>query len=348
METLWFTLLTFMLCMYAVLDGFDLGAGSLHLILARTEEERKTILKSIAPFWDGNEVWLIAAGGTMFFAFPLLYASSFSGFYLPLMIVLWLLMLRGLGIEFRHQVQHAIWKSLWDAVFCLSSFMLALFLGAALGNVVRGVPLGRDGYFFEPLWTTFTVVPEAGILDWFTLLMGLVTCTTLAVHGATFLAMKSEGAFQGRSRSLASKGWWLMLGTSLGALVAVSQIRPGIWENYSLHPWGCFFPLGGLLGLAGIRYYLGRGSDRAAFLSSSLFIFAMLCSTAFGLFPAVLPSSIDPRDTLTVESAAAHPSTLLAGLTWWIAGMCLVGAYFVFIYRTFRGTAAPGEEDGGY
>ncbi|HEY6190816.1 MAG TPA: cytochrome d ubiquinol oxidase subunit II [Bacteroidota bacterium] len=346
METLWFALLTFMLCMYAVLDGFDLGAGSLHLILAKSEEERRIILNSIAPLWDGNEVWLIAAGGTMFFAFPLLYSSSFSGFYLPLMIVLWLLMLRGLGIEFRHQVHHPIWRSFWDAVFSVSSLLLALFLGAALGNVVRGVPLGKDGYFFEPLWTTFTVVPDAGILDWFTLLMGLVTCSTLAVHGATFLAIKSEGGLRERSRSIASAAWWLMLSTSLAALVAVSSIRQGIWDNYMLHPWGIIFPLGGLLGLAGNRICLRRGSDRAAFFCSSLFIFSMLSSTAFGLYPALLPSSIDPRDTLTVQSAAAHGSTLATGLPWWIAGMSLVGAYFVFVYRMFRGKATSGE--GGY
>jgi cytochrome bd ubiquinol oxidase subunit II len=348
METLWFVLLTFMLCMYAVLDGFDLGAGSLHLFIARTDDERRLILNAIAPLWDGNEVWLIAAGGTMFFAFPLLYSSSFSGFYLPLMIVLWLLMLRGLGIEFRHLVHHQIWRSFWDAVFSASSFLLSLFLGAALGNVVRGVPLGKDGYFFEPLWTTFTIVPKAGILDWFTLLMGAVTCSTLAVHGASFLAMKSGGELQKRSRSIARMAWWLMLLTTLGALLAVWRIRPGIWENYSAHPWGTLFPLGGLLGLAGSRSYLRRGSDRAAFLSSSLFILSMLASTAFGLFPSVLPSSIDPNDTLTIQNAAAHRSALSTGLTWWIAGMSLVAGYFFFVYRTFRGKVSPGDQSGGY
>jgi cytochrome bd ubiquinol oxidase subunit II len=348
METLWFALLTFMLCMYAILDGFDLGAGSLHLILSKTEQERRTILNAIAPFWDGNEVWLLAAGATMLFVFPILYASSFSGFYLPLMIVLWLLMLRGVGIEFRHHVNHAIWRSFWDVVFCSSSLLLTIFLGAALGNVVRGVPLGQNGYFFEPLWTTFTVVPEAGILDWFTLLMALVACSTLAVHGATYLAMKTEGPLQERSRRTASACWWLMMLTSVAAFLAVSWIRPGVWGNYSRHAWGYLFPLGGLLGSSGIRYFVLRGMDRGAFLSSSVFIFSMLSSTAFGLYPSVLPSTIDPLDGITIFNAAAEQTGLSIGLSWWIAGMILVAGYFIFVYRTFRGKATTGLENGPY
>ena len=196
MEMLWFCAVAFMLCMYVVLDGFDLGAGILHLSIARNNEERRSVLGAIGPFWDGNEVWLIAAGGTLYFAFPLLYASSFSGFYLPLTIVLWLLILRGLGIEMRHQVDHPMWHSFWDATFSAGSALLAIFMGAALGNVVRGVPLGPDGYFFEPLWTSFTVQPDAGILDWFTVLMGLVGLSTLAVHGGNYIAMKTTGDIQ--------------------------------------------------------------------------------------------------------------------------------------------------------
>src|SRR6266849_5786185 len=139
METLWFVLLTFMLSMYAVLDGFDLGVGTLHLVLAKSDDERRLVVNAIAPVWDGNEVWLIAAGGTMFFAFPVLYASSFSGFYLPLMMVLWFLMLRGVAIELRSHLQNPVWVSFWDGIFFLGSTLLAIFYGAALGNVIRGV-----------------------------------------------------------------------------------------------------------------------------------------------------------------------------------------------------------------
>src|SRR5713226_1039043 len=144
----WFLLVAIMITAYVVLDGFDLGAGALHLLIAKTDQERRTILRSIGPVWDGNEVWLIAGGGTLYFAFPLLYASGFSGFYLPLMIVLWLLIFRGIGIEFRNHVESPVWAPLWDVVFCFSSLLLAVFYGAALGNVVRGVPLDARGYFF--------------------------------------------------------------------------------------------------------------------------------------------------------------------------------------------------------
>ena len=142
-----------MVATYVVLDGFDLGAGAIYLFAAKTNDERRQVLRAIGPVWDGNEVWLLAAGGTLYFAFPQLYASSFSGFYLPLMMVLWLLMLRAIGIEFRAHVETHLWQSFFDVIFSVSSILLAVFFGAALGNVVRGVPLDATGYFFEPLWT---------------------------------------------------------------------------------------------------------------------------------------------------------------------------------------------------
>src|SRR5271169_4576606 len=157
MSTLWFMIVAVMVAAYVLLDGFDIGVGAVHLFIARNDAERSTVLRAIGPVWDGNEVWLLAAGGTLYFAFPLLYASSFSGFYLPLMMVLWLLMLRGIGIELRAHMENPVWVGFFDLIFCVSSVLLAIFFGAALGNVVRGVPLGADGYFFEPLWTNFRV-----------------------------------------------------------------------------------------------------------------------------------------------------------------------------------------------
>src|SRR5271167_536529 len=148
MASLWFWIVAAMIATYVVLDGFDLGAGAIYLLAAKTSDERRRVLRAIGPVWDGNEVWLLAAGGTLYFAFPLLYASSFSGFYLPLMMVLWLLMLRAIGIEFRTHVQDELWKGFFDVIFGLASILLAIFFGAALGNVVRGVPLQPDGYFF--------------------------------------------------------------------------------------------------------------------------------------------------------------------------------------------------------
>src|SRR5262249_9736130 len=173
MPTVWFVLVAIMLTAYVVLDGFDLGAGIIHLLVAKGDREKRLVLRSIGPVWDGNEVWLLAGGGTLFFAFPLLYASSFSGFYLPLNIVLWLLILRAIGIEFRLHLENRIWREFFGGWFSIGSALLTIFYGAALGNVIRGVPLDKDGYFFAPLWTNFKVGHEPGILDWYTVIAGL-------------------------------------------------------------------------------------------------------------------------------------------------------------------------------
>lgn len=337
MEIIWFCIVAFMLAMYVILDGFDLGVGIIHLVVGKTGQERQIILNAIAPVWDGNEVWLLAAGGTLYFAFPLLYASSFSGFYLPLMIVLWLLMLRGGGIEFRHQIHHPLWESFWDVIFSFSSVLLSIFFGAALGNVVRGVPLNAEGYFFEPLWTTFTIVPEAGILDWFTILMGIIAFCTLTSHGAHYLSMKTEGEVQNRARALANRFWWLVTATSVLGLFATSSIRPQIWENYSLHPWGFVFPLVAFSGLIGQFISNRKHADSVGFISSSIFIGGMLATTAFGLFPNLLPSSIDSSRPITVTRAMAGQYGLSVGLVWWTFGIVLALGYFFFVYRSFRG-----------
>src|SRR6202050_1482902 len=198
MPTLWFCLVAAMLAVYVLLDGFDLGVGIIFLGVARTDSERRTVIACIGPVWDGNEVWLIAAGGTLFFAFPVLYASSFSGFYLPLMMVLWLLILRGASIEFRNHVESAVWIPLWDFLFCASSLLLAIFYGAALGNVVRGVPLDGSGYFFEPLWTNWRLSEETGILDWYTVLVGVLALLALMMHGSLWVHVKTSGAVNAR------------------------------------------------------------------------------------------------------------------------------------------------------
>jgi cytochrome d ubiquinol oxidase subunit II len=184
METIWFMLVAFMLTAYVVLDGFDLGAGIIQPLVARTDDERRLVLRTVGPVWDGNEVWLLSAGGTLYFAFPGLYAAAFSGFYLPLHMVLWLLILRAIGIEFRMHLAEPVWRGFFDGIFTLSSTLLAIFFGAALGNVIRGVPLDKDGYFFNPLWTNWRVGAEPGILDWYTVLAGVAALVSLVQHGA--------------------------------------------------------------------------------------------------------------------------------------------------------------------
>src|SRR5579864_2929875 len=178
-EIVWFCLVAIMIAGYVVLDGFDLGAGIIHLFVARNEQERQRVLRSIGPVWDGNEVWLMAGGGTLYFAFPVLYAAAFSGFYLALMMVLWMLILRGIAIELRSHIESPLWRPFWDLVFGGSSAVLALLYGAALGNVVRGVPLDANGFFFIPLWTSLQPFSDVGIVDWYTLLIGAAAFLTL-------------------------------------------------------------------------------------------------------------------------------------------------------------------------
>src|SRR6266487_6448388 len=212
MGFVWFWLVAVMIVGYVVLDGFDLGVGILHLFLVRNEAERQASLHSIGPVWDGNEVWLLAGGGTLYFAFPALYASSFSGFYLPLIIVLWLLIVRGIAIELRSRIASSVWSSFWDGMFFLGSALLAIFYGAALGNVIRGVPLNSQGYFFEALWTDFNPFSaNPGILDWYTILTGLLAFAALLTHGANYIAVKTEGTLNERARRISRAGWLITI-----------------------------------------------------------------------------------------------------------------------------------------
>src|SRR5262245_49257434 len=186
MEAAWFAIVSAMLGVYAVLDGFDFGVGVVHRLVARADDERRTVLAAIGPVWDGNEVWLLASGGALVVAFPEVYATAFSGFYMALFIVLWLLILRGLAIEFRSHQENPLWREFWDTVFSLASALLAVVFGATLGNLIRGVPLGREGLLGMPLFTNFRTGPVPGILDWYTGLVGLFTLVALAVQGALY------------------------------------------------------------------------------------------------------------------------------------------------------------------
>ena len=256
MQTVWFCLVAIMIAMYVVLDGFDLGAGAIHLWVAKDDGERQQVIRSIGPVWDGNEVWLLAAGGTLYFAFPALYASGFSGFYLPLMIVLWLLILRGIAVEFREHLTSAVWLKFWDVVFAGASLLLAVFYGAALGNVVRGVPLNDQGYFFEALWTNFRLGPNTGILDWYTVIVGVAALATLVLHGALWVAVKTEGPVHDRSSSLARGIWWIVLVLTIVLTAITFKVQPEVPANLTTHPWGYIFPALALFGLAGMAWFM--------------------------------------------------------------------------------------------
>ncbi|MEO8663148.1 MAG: cytochrome d ubiquinol oxidase subunit II [Bryobacteraceae bacterium] len=343
MPVLWFCIVAVMIAMYVVLDGFDLGAGIVSLLIARTDEEKRTVLKTIGPVWDGNEVWLLAGGGVLYFAFPSLYAASFSGFYLPLMMVLWLLILRGCAIEFRNHLDSPTWTPLWDITFGGASALLAIFFGAALGNVVRGVPFDEGGEFFLPLWTNFRTGPETGVLDWYTIVVAVFALAALSLHGALWVNLKTEGELQRRCQVMARIALGVVGGLMVVTTVVTFQIQPQILRSFSAQPWGFVFPALALGSAGAIAWFLARRQEMAAFLSSCAFLIGMLTSAAFGVFPYVLPSNTNPALGLTVYNAAAADYGLRVGLWWWIPGMLLVAAYHVYVYRTFAGKVSVGE-----
>jgi cytochrome d ubiquinol oxidase subunit II len=346
MGLIWFWLVAAMLVAYVVLDGFDLGVGILHLFLARNEQERQLMLRTIGPVWDGNEVWLVASGGTLYFAFPLLYASAFSGFYLALMIVLWLLILRGCAIELRMQIPMGVWKSFFDGLFFFSSAMLAIFFGAALANVIRGVPIQADGYFFLPLWTNWKIGPEPGILDWYTVIGGVLALVALAVHGSLYVAVKTDGELQLRARKAAGRLWIALLLLTMTSLPASVIARGDMLFNYRNYPLAYGIPFVVVFSLLGIRYYSSVAADRNAFACSCVFLSAMLVGAGVGLYPRLLPATTGAANNITVENALSGPHTLHVGLIWWSVGMLLAIGYFIFVYRMFRGKVSL--DDGGY
>jgi cytochrome bd ubiquinol oxidase subunit II len=340
MAELWFWLLAVMLAVYAVLDGFDFGVGMLHFVLGKTQAERDTLLRSIGPVWDGNEVWLVAAGGTLFGAFPALYAAAFSGFYLPLMIVLWLLLFRALGIELRHHIDNPLWHQLWDVAFSGASALLALFFGAALGNLVRGLPLDENGDFFEPLWTDFRVGDVTGILDWYTLLVGITAVVALGLHGALWISLKTDAELQARAQACARRLWPALVVLTLATTAASGYVQPQLLKNVTRFPVGTVLPLVAFAGLIGIRLFVERAPARA-FLASCAFVVGLILSAALAIFPNALPARVPGRE-LTVAAAAADTSTLGMMLCWWLPGLVLAVSYSYFIYARMPKKFTPG------
>lgn len=337
MEAFWYCALAFMLVMYAVLDGFDLGAGAVSLFATKSPKERSLVLKAIGPYWDGNEVWLIAAGGVLFLAFPTVYAAAFSGFYLPFMVVLWLLALRAISIELRHHSESFLWQGFWDKVFALSSLTLTVVLGAAIGNLIRGIPLDQHGNFFEPFWTSFFITPYSGVLDWFTVLFGLLSCAALSLHGALFIGVKTDGILHARCCALAKKLFVLVLTLAVLAIVAVIFVQPTLFHNFYSKPWGLLFPAIAIGSLAFLGVSLYREHLVKAFVSSCLVIVFSTATVAFGIFPHLILSSLNPTYSLTAYNALVGGGSLDAAIYWWPIGILLCLCSFGLLYFTHRG-----------
>jgi cytochrome bd ubiquinol oxidase subunit II len=348
METVWFAIVSGMLAVYVVLDGFDFGVGILHRLVARTDDERRTVLAAIGPVWDGNEVWLVAAAGVLFMAFPRVYSAAFSGFYLALMIVLWLLILRGIAIESRSHQENPLWREFWDTTFSVASSLLAVVLGTALGNVVRGVPLDSTGIFAMPLFTDFQPGVQPGIFDWYTTLVGVFTLCALAGHGALYLVWKTTGPVQARSQAWARKAWLAVLPLWVLVTLATAWIQPTVYTNLLARPWSLGFVLLMLGGLFGVFRFLKREQELAAFLSSSAFLLGLMAATMAGNYPLWLRSTLDPAHSLTAANAASQSYALLVGLVWWTIGIALAGGYFFYVFHSFRGKVDGGPAGHGY
>lgn len=369
METFWFIVLIAMLTGYVILDGYDFGAGIVHLLFARNDEERAAVTRSIGPFWDANEVFLIASGGILFFAFPTLYAASFSGFYLPLMLILWLLIFRAIGLEMGHFWSHPLWNAIWNRAFGVASLLLALFFGLALGNVVRGVNLGgvEDGisrfepqYFFLPLWdgSLSPFGTDLGIIDWFTLILGIVGLLTLTMHGANWVIFKTKTPLNDRLRRIVPKLSLALLVLVPVSVVAWVNVRPEALANFNAMPLLWVIPGISFLSLVMLTV-LGRfranaasgnadqppqkglkgalAKDGAGFLLSTVFIASSAASTAISLFPVLLHSRNAVHPDLDIYNCSTTAHGLSTGLMWWPFAAVLVFIYFVAQFRAFRG-----------
>jgi cytochrome d ubiquinol oxidase subunit II len=326
LETTWFLLIGVLLAGYAILDGFDLGVGILYLKLARDDRDRRTLLGSIAPVWDGNEVWLLTAGGAIFAAFPPVYATVFSGFYTALMLLLAGLILRAVALEFRSHEPGSLWRGSWDVAFAAGSFLPALLVGVAVGNVMRGLPLDEDGEFAG----TFV-----GLLNPFALAVGLLTVALFTMHGAAWLLLKTEGNLQSRARRALGRAWWSVvllwaLATTLSAFVA-----PHLWRIYA-RPWAWLVPTLCTAAVLTVRFALERRREALVFSASSILIAALIGIMGQGLYPSLVPA-LGGAPGLTVHNAASSPLTLRTMLVIALMGMPLVVTYTVFIYRSLRG-----------
>jgi cytochrome d ubiquinol oxidase subunit II len=344
MGFVWFWLVAVMIVGYVVLDGFDLGVGVLHLFVTRNEAERQAMVRSIGPVWDGNEVWLLAGGGTLYFVFPLLYASALSGFYLPLMIVLWLLVARGVSVELRNHIDVGVWRTLLDSLFGVASALLAIFYGAALANVIRGVPLRSDGFFFLPLWTNWKPGLAPGILDWYTVIGGLVALVALTLHGALWLTIKVSGELERRARRIVSPLWSALVVLTVVSLVTTIGVRPQTLDNYYHYPVTFVVPAGVVASLIAIRIWSRGGQATKAFLASCVYLFFMLAGACWGLYPTLLPATGNSGPDITLGRALSGPHTPSVGLAWWLSGMTLAVGYVVFVYSRFRGKVDLGRK----
>lgn len=326
-----------MLTVFLVLEGWDFGAGLLQFVVGRSEAERGVVLRAIGPLWIWNEVWLVAFGGMTFALFPSVMASAFSGFYLAFFLLLWCLILRGVSVELRNHLGDGLWREAWDFAFAASNLLLAVLVGVALGNVVRGVPLDARGEFSVPFFTDFGVRGQVGILDWYTLSVALFVVALFAAHGASFLALKTAGPVHDRSERAARLLWPAVLALLAAITAETAIVRPDLFTGMvrSAAAWLALAIAGAGASMALVGQ--ARRRERTAFAGSCALIAGLMGAGAAGVFPVMLHSTLDPRNSITAFSGAADGHGLRLALIWWPFAMVLAISYFGFAYRHHRG-----------
>lgn len=327
LNTIWFLLIGVLFTGYAILDGFDLGVGALHLF-TRSDHDRRIMINAIGPVWDGNEVWLVTGGGALFAAFPEVYATAFSGFYLALMFLLFGLIFRAVAIDFRSKKESRRWRQFWDVSFSAASILSALIFGVALGNIAWGVPLQADGEML------------GGFLDLihpYSVLVGITTLALFMMHGAIYAVMKTEGDLHVRIRGWVNNAIIFFVICYVTTTMATLLYVPHMTDNIRANPWLFVLPLANMLAVANIPREIHRGRDFSAFLSSCACVAALLALFGINKFPYMIFSTIDPAYSLTIYNAASSPRTLEIMLIIAVIGMPLVIGYTLSIYWIFRG-----------
>lgn len=325
LQSVWFFLWGLLWAVFFMTDGFDMGIGSLYPFLGKSEQDKHMMIHAMGPLWDGNEVWLITAGGVTFAAFPLVYAVMFSSLYSALMLILFALILRGVSFEFRNKVESAAWKKIWDACIFVGSFLPALLFGVAFGNIFQGIPFDQEGVYQGTLFT---------LLNPYGLLAGVLFVCLFLMHGSLWLAIRTDGELGARASRLAGKLWPVLTGVAVVFLVATYVFTP-LYTNYLAHPALFLVPLLAVAGLVGIRYFLMQQAPFKAWSASALTIVACTFFGVIGLFPNLFPSSIDAAFSLSAFNASSSPLTLKIMLIVVLLFIPVVLAYQVWAYKLF-------------
>ncbi|MEX0768332.1 MAG: cytochrome d ubiquinol oxidase subunit II [Microthrixaceae bacterium] len=335
LNTTWFVLYVIIIAGYVILDGFDLGVGMLSPFLARSDQEKRILLNSIGPVWDGNEVWLVLGGGALFAAFPLVYASLFSGFYTAMMLVLFVLILRTVAIEFRSKREGVRWRATWDWIFFGASLGITLLLGVALGNVIQGVALDEAGNMSINL---------LDLLNPYALAVALTAVAMLSLHGSIFLTQKVEGELLERVTTLIPKLMALFFTLMTVLMAWTLLLDEEITTNYRDRLWIGVFPLLGLVAVLASFRFLSQKQYLSGFVASACMIALLLATVAAGMYPVLIPSSLNPDYDLTVTNSASAPETLTVMLVIAVIGLPFVLMYTAGVYYFFRGKVTLDEE----